>query len=523
METIKALANLSEKLDQNGLTSYADQIDKTAKSINKIVKAQFEGGLGYAIRNSRCWEKCYRENRVKDPNKSAQEVVFSCWDEYNKSIGDNDSGWEKYADKDAPIVKTASKELSEKIINLVESGATVTEAFAAIDANERHKLTAALIEKSEELLKISSKLTKMDKKASDELLMISHNLIKEAGFWGGVMGKGEVYKQGLDHFKQDANILKQLLQGIVSHPDKALNYTKKVSGFITKILQNLRYFQDQGGLAGRAIRPIATQAQQSLLPYNNVFLSVKDANQAVKSSQDLTSVVDQLLQQAGLVEQQAAQVEQQEGSQGEQAAQPTVLQQVVNADEAQLTVIVNNLLSNPDTANAVKVWFGNISKTASFNFKKYKYAQTDPSMIPQIMNAIYAKMGGNFTNWFNTNFAAKMGQIAPAASQPAREGLPAEAEAPKMESAQAIQLLKEVAKRAQEVLPQITDEKIRNKVEYRIRQLNTLETTVQYLEAMIAQTAQAKKEEQGKMMGYHGTGGSPGEVTPGSNVYGPTE
>jgi len=60
-------------------------------------------------------------------------------------------------------------------------------------------------------------------------------------------------------------------------------------------------------------------------------------------------------------------------------------------------------------------------------------------------------------------------------------------------------------------------------VEYRIRQLNTLETTVQYLEAMIAQTAQAKKEEQGKMMGYHGTGGSPGEVTPGSNVYGPTE
>jgi len=520
METIKALTNLSERLDQSGLDSYADQIDKTAESITKIVKAQFEGGLGYAIRNSRCWERCYRVNRVKNPKKSAQEVVFSCWEEYNKSIGDNNSGWEKYADEDAPIIKTASKELSDKVVGLVKAGSTVTEAFAAVDADERHKLTVALIEKADDLVKMSSKLKKMDKKASAELLVISHNLIKEAGFWGGLMGKGEVYKQGLDHFKQDAATLKQLLQGIVSQPDNALNYTKKVSGFITKILQNLRYFQEQGGLTGRAIRPIATQAQQLLLPFNNVFLSAKDADQAVQAAQSLTTVVDQLLQQAGLVEQQAAQAEQQEGSQQEQQGQPDILQQIATAEPAKLTEIVNNLLNDQTTAAAVKAWFASLTKAASFNFKKYKHAQygvapaagasaDGAENVPQIMNAISAKIGPSFNEWFKTNFGAKMGLAATEVQQPA--------EAPTIEAAQAIQALKAISDKAQTVFPQIPKAE-QKRFRARISQIATLDVAVKYLEAMMTQVSQ-----QGQMMGYNTPEAGVSEVAPSSGVIGPTQ
>ena len=536
METIKALVNLSNKLDQSGLTNIADKLDKTSASVTKIVKAQFEGGLGYAIRNSRCWGNCYRQNRAKQPGKSSQEIILSCWEEYNKSIGDNESGWEKYADKNSPVVKLASQDIPNKIIDMVGSGTTVSEAMSFVEYEERQKFISAMFEKANDLVKIASELKESNQEDfSNELLSISKNLAKEAGFWGGLVGKGEVYKQGLDHFKQDVNIIKQLLQGIISQPNNALNYTKKVSGFITKTLQNLRYFQDQGGLTGRAIRSIVTQAQQSLLPYQNVFLTATDAKQVVQSSLALISTVDQLLQQAGLVEQQVAEeAEQQEGQQGQQEGEQQsqdIMTVIQSADEAKLTEIVNNIMSNPEGQAAARQWFISTlhpATSASYNLKKYKISQVDtssqqalpeitPQMIPQIMAAVSNKFGPKFNQWFSTTFESVLGfQSATKQTTPqAQEEIGMD---------QAVQILRSIAAKAMEVLPDITDDKTKRKVQNAISRINNIDKTIQFLEGTIAETSQAKSkyQQQDQMMGYHSQQGGAGELAPGSGVVGAT-
>jgi len=537
METIKALANLSERLDKSGLESYADQIDKTAKSINKIVKAQFEGGLGYAIRNSRCWEKCYRENRVKKPGTSAQDIVLSCWEEYNKSINDNDSSWDKYADIDTPIVKTANKELSDKIVDLVKSGATVTEAFSTIDANERYKLTTALIEKADDLLKISAKLVKMDKKASNELLIISHNLIKEAGFWGGLMGKNEFYKQSLNIFKEDANLIKQRLQEVISNPQEALKQTRNIGNLFQSIVNNLNKLQQWSGLGSRAIRPFVTQAEKSLLTFRNAFLTVKEANQAVQIATQATAALDALLQQEGLVEQKAEEETQQQTEQqpGQQGQQQDIMEVIQSADESKLSEIVNNIMSNPDGLAAARQWFISTlqpARSASYNLKNYKMSQVgavqqdpqqtpqqtlpeiSPQMVPQIMAAVANKFGPKFNQWFSTAFESVLG-LQPAAAQPAPQA------EEQMGMDQAIQLLDAFANKALKMSNSLPDN-LKKSFMSKVNAIRKVHQMVQSIEGVMAQieAAQAKVQSKKPMMGYYDQQGAAGEAVPGSGIIG---
>lgn len=128
-DIFESLASFADSLDKQGFTRVADSVDKTAKQVYEIKTAQYVGIQGYWVRNSRCWQNCYRQKRVANKDMPAQEIWNECHEEYVKSINNPDSSWAKYADDSTALVKTASKvekydnELlskSEKLVQIAE-------------------------------------------------------------------------------------------------------------------------------------------------------------------------------------------------------------------------------------------------------------------------------------------------------------------------------------------------------------------------------------------------------------------
>lgn len=230
---IKKLVNISESLDSKGLVSMADRVDSVASSILDVKTAQYVGVQGYAIRNSRCWGNCYRSKRSSTPSKSAQEIWHECHKEYVKSINNDGSKWDKYANDDSNLFKTAAikqfnNELDIKIASKIEekiaSGFDVgSSAFASLEeiASESDE---RLIKASNDLLDIANELV-LNQEISSQIVEASSDIVKEAGMFDFFKG----VKNNIGNWASDTSFTGSLsntvssFKGQISQIENAIN------------------------------------------------------------------------------------------------------------------------------------------------------------------------------------------------------------------------------------------------------------------------------------------------------------
>lgn len=108
-DIIASIYNLADYADNYGHKKLAQDLDAYANSMLNIKIAQYVGGQGYAVRNSRCWSNCYRQKRAQKPEMPAQKVWQECHAEYVASINHDGGKWDKYA-SGSKLHKTAGNE-----------------------------------------------------------------------------------------------------------------------------------------------------------------------------------------------------------------------------------------------------------------------------------------------------------------------------------------------------------------------------------------------------------------------------
>ena len=309
--TIQELVELANTLDLIGLTKLADSVDATAKTISNIKTAQYLGIQGYWIRNRRCWENCYRQKRATNKAMAAQEVWVECQKEYEKSINDDYSGWEKYADEDADFIKTASDSKVKPYIKLaknnlnksvqikVANGEELPVAiFKTID-NNIEKYNNGLLDCADKLADIAVELDKNGYTGlSAHIATINSELIKEAGigdFFRGIgnMGKGIANWSRAGSVRNQTNAILQALnstmQEIQANPNSAKqgisNFLQSTQQPLTQISQTISKISD----------PAKKTNQQQLLKSLETSLQTLGKNPTAEALNQAGSVMRQSL------------------------------------------------------------------------------------------------------------------------------------------------------------------------------------------------------------------------------------
>ncbi len=255
---LKILAEVSDELRKLGNTKASNTIRKISKNLSIIKVAQYVGIQGYWIRNTRCWQNCYRQKRASDPGKSAWEVWDACHDEYLKSINNPKSGWEKYAGTISKgLVKIAGNNKFNKIITAeknvfdkelakkVGSGTYVPVAIQEIIKENSEKFANKTYDNVNLLLDIALKAKNSGHTKLAEKISTAANKIIEAAWgkdiwdyigqganWiaGKLWGKGEAGKQ---------NFLKSIEQGIADVYQARGQGTKAFQSAVHKLQRDL--------------------------------------------------------------------------------------------------------------------------------------------------------------------------------------------------------------------------------------------------------------------------------------------
>lgn len=192
-ENIIKILKIASKLDGEGFKDQASNLDKCAENLNLIKQAQYDGVQGYWVRNSRCWQNCYRQKRSSNPDKPIQEVWSDCHNEFVGSLyGNRDSDWGKYADSELGNLKTASKDQSkiidsqfDQIVNdLISGGDTVEGAVGGAIMRQCSSYTDLMSEISRTILKVASDIKEHNMSDAISLVDVGDSLTKEAqGFF----------------------------------------------------------------------------------------------------------------------------------------------------------------------------------------------------------------------------------------------------------------------------------------------------------------------------------------------------
>ena len=218
---IKAMKNTNSKitkvakeLEDKGMIKSATIVKDAYEALKQLKKAQYVGIQGYWIRNRRCWDNCYRQKRTTQPESPAQEVWMECWDEYKKSINNNESGWEKYANskKKVKFSFKDEKKWNKFFISTVEGkmkkGISRPEAIYATIEESSQKYYDGMLDNSVRLAELAD--TMRENKMEDlgeKLAEISSDLVREAGIWQGVknLGRGvkDLWNKGQDPQKKN--------------------------------------------------------------------------------------------------------------------------------------------------------------------------------------------------------------------------------------------------------------------------------------------------------------------------------
>jgi len=235
------LASLANELDKQDLTKLADVVDGIHHNTVQIKTAQYVGLQGYWMRNRRCWENCYRIKRANNPEMPANDVWWECQGEYEKSINNDDSAWNKYAGEDADLLKTASAEdkkvyaqeeqfFSSNLKSKVDNGWNVGAAvFDTIDhglSEDRYKESFAdnaskLADVALELKKLGhEELSKYAGKISSEFVKMSQF---NQGQWWNPLNWKQRGKEWLAQQtgKADPALMSQRLQRVLNEVENA--------------------------------------------------------------------------------------------------------------------------------------------------------------------------------------------------------------------------------------------------------------------------------------------------------------
>ncbi len=187
-ELIKNILFTAQSLEVKGLNKYASQLDSIAESFILIKQAQYDGVQGYWIRNGRCFDNCYRQKRSSSPKKSAQEIWSECHSEWQDSIMNKSSEWDKYADASENMLKIASTEsvknsdyvMNDEISSKIESGMSVADAVPMTIAERIFSLPWKLAQISNQISDISIDLSEKDPAISERLYELAENIRQES-------------------------------------------------------------------------------------------------------------------------------------------------------------------------------------------------------------------------------------------------------------------------------------------------------------------------------------------------------
>ena len=332
-------AKLADDLDKAGLGQVADRVDKTAKEAHRAKTAQYVGVQGYWVRNTRCWQNCYRQKRASNKEMPAQEVWQDCHNEYVESINNDESGWERYASENTQLTKFAQSKSGRKAISTeqqffkkalserVENGWPVP--FAVQDASE-----AGLSRHNDELLKAAEAMvgvaeflhSRKRPKLSGRAEAISAQLVKEAaplsGMLSGLMGKGkgDMYQQYAPYLQQHIAQISQLAASYNNLQDasKLPQAKKQLASAIKKTLSTFQYAAKKGGYRSNALMALSKAASQYLVPAFQQLQSASDLTSFSKSMGTLAKAVTTMNQQMGSL----PSSETEEAQQPEQQTQP---------------------------------------------------------------------------------------------------------------------------------------------------------------------------------------------------------
>jgi hypothetical protein len=185
------LKNIGDELQNSGLYESEKVVTTAMKNLLNIKTSQYLGIQGYALRNRRCWDNCYRQKRTTEPTKPAQEVWMSCWDEYLKSINNDTSGWEKYAQDDGFLkeanIKSEQDKFAKVVKNKIKEGTSIGFAVYSTFDEGTKKITDQIIDNSSELLSLAEFLKEEGyNDIGEKLAEVSLEVVKEAGIWQGI-------------------------------------------------------------------------------------------------------------------------------------------------------------------------------------------------------------------------------------------------------------------------------------------------------------------------------------------------
>ena len=184
------LKSIGDTLEKEGLQKSAEIITNSMQKLYEMKVSQYVGAQGYWIRNRRCWDNCYRQKRSSEPTKAAQEVWMDCWAEYQKSINNDASGWEKYANEEKNIKQADIKQIEKErkrfvdiIKKKIAGGMGIGESVYGTFEEESQKQAEINIDNASEILDLSKLLNDNGyEEISGKLANVSLQILKEANF-----------------------------------------------------------------------------------------------------------------------------------------------------------------------------------------------------------------------------------------------------------------------------------------------------------------------------------------------------
>jgi len=201
-ETIKELIEIAQGLDDAGSEKLAAKLDELSNRLLDVKVAQYVGIQGYWIRNTRCWSNCYRQKRASKPSMPAQEVWGECHSEYLKSINNDGSKWDKYANSEEGLVKVAAQKemLDQKFTSLmvgkISKGASLGHAVFESLQDLQSGYESKDIEVATELFNISAEAFSSNPQQAVKIAKVAEDIVRESQLWRGLGGALKGVGQG---------------------------------------------------------------------------------------------------------------------------------------------------------------------------------------------------------------------------------------------------------------------------------------------------------------------------------------
>lgn len=278
MDSIQALVDLANALDEAKLTAAADRVDKISQNTAVIKKAQYVGVQGYWIRNKRCWENCYRQKRASNKEMPAQKVWTECHKEYLKSLNNDNADWNKYAEEKSDLKKFANIKNSDKILSsekdyfktklaerIKQNWPIGNAVYDAFESGTGRRETSMLNE-AKKVAKVAEDLKKAGhNELATQASAIATNMIKEAQFLNNMRGIGNQISNWWGQRQNGANFGYGNVASMIQQLTNTLDGYKAQKQKIQGMLENAISMGGQGAVIAKQMIPLLTTLNKTNL------------------------------------------------------------------------------------------------------------------------------------------------------------------------------------------------------------------------------------------------------------------